>query len=206
MRYLLAAFLLVAFVSLNAEGKNEGIPLLKLEKKISKTDKPDKRIKIAKDYRDVKVEITGKEHAIIKTNKGDIEVMFYPDSAPQTVNYFLKLAKLGFYDGLTFHRYVEGFVIQGGDPLGNGYGGTDARLPLEAKAHHVEGALGLARAQDPNSGSCQFYITLSPQHRLDGNYTVFGRVVKGMDVVKKLRKGDKIESIEVFIPKGKEEK
>ena len=100
---------------------------------------------------------------------------------------------------------MKGFVIQGGDPLGTGGGGTDARLPLEAKAHHIEGALGIARSQDPNSGSCQFYITLAPQHGLDGKYTVFGRVVNGMDVVKELRKGDVIETIKVFVPKKKKE-
>lgn len=206
MRYsvLLPLAFLILF-PLHLSGKENAIPLSKIERKIKPIDPPKKRISVAKEYKDVKVKLTGKEHAIIETNKGKIEVVFYPDSAPLTVHYFIKLAQLGFYDGLMFHRYVKGFVIQGGDPLGTGAGGTGAHIPLEAKAKHVKGALGLARAADPNSGSCQFYITLAPQHGLDGKYAVFGRVIKGMDVVDKLRKGDKILSIKVFVPKQESE-
>jgi len=204
MKYLtLLALGLLMFSSSSMNGEEKEIPLNKIERKIISTDSPEKRISVAKEYKDIRLKLSGKEHAIIETNKGNIEVVFYPDSAPLTVNYFIKLAQLGFYDGLTFHRYVKGFVIQGGDPLGTGYGGTDARLPLEAKAKHIEGALGLARSTDPNSGSCQFYITLAPQHGLDGKYTVFGKVIKGMDIVKKLRKGDKIKSVKVFVPEEK---
>jgi cyclophilin family peptidyl-prolyl cis-trans isomerase len=202
MRLFALATLAIFLIAATEEGKKP-VPISKIPRLIKSTTTPDKRISIAKEYKDVPVKITGKEHAVIETNKGKIEVIFYPDSAPVTVRYFLKLAQLGFYDGLTFHRYVKNFVIQGGDPLGTGAGGTGRNLPLEAKAKHVEGALGIARAMDPNSGSCQFYITLSPQPGLDGKYTVFGRVIKGMDVVKRLRKGDKIRKITVFVPKEK---
>lgn len=138
--------------------------------------------------------------ALIKTNKGEILCELYPQYAPITVQNFVKLSKIGFYDGLIFHRYVPDFVIQGGDPYGTGYGDAGYTIPLEVhkEAKHVEGAFGMARAQDPNSGSCQFYITLTATPHLDGNYTVFGKVIKGMDVVKKLRKGDVIEGIEII--------
>jgi cyclophilin family peptidyl-prolyl cis-trans isomerase len=171
-----------------------------IERVLNKTSSPEERVNIAKKYKDIKVELSKDIKAIIKTNKGEIVCQLYPEYAPKTVENFVKLAELGFYDGLIFHRYVENFVIQGGDPTGTGYGDAGYTIPLEVhkKAKHIEGALGMARAQDPNSGSCQFYITLKPTPHLDGNYTVFGRVIKGMDVVKKLRKGDIIEKIEII--------
>lgn len=175
---------------------------IKIEKILKKESKPEERIEIAKKYKDVRIDVKEGIKALIKTNKGEILCELYPQYAPKTVENFVRLSKLGFYDGLKFHRYVPNFVIQGGDPYGTGYGDAGYTIPLEAheKAKHVEGALGIARAQDPNSGSCQFYITLAPTPHLDGNYTVFGKVIKGMDVVKKLRKGDFIESIEIIEP------
>ncbi len=172
----------------------------KIERVLNKNSKPEERRKIAIEYKDVKLTLPKNIKAVIKTNKGEILCELYPEYAPITVNNFVKLAKLGFYDGLIFHRYVPNFVIQGGDPYGKGYGDAGYTIPLEThpKAKHVEGALGMARASDPNSGSCQFYITLTETPHLDGNYTVFGRVIKGMDVVKKLRKGDVIERIEII--------
>ncbi|MEO0239902.1 MAG: peptidylprolyl isomerase [candidate division WOR-3 bacterium] len=173
---------------------------LKIERILNKNSKPEERIEIAKKYKDVDIEIKEPLKILIKTNKGEILCELYPQYAPKTVKNFVKLSKLGFYDGLIFHRYVPDFVIQGGDPYGTGYGNAGYNIPLEIneKAKHVEGALGIARAQDPNSGSCQFYITLKETPHLDGNYTVFGKVIKGMDVVKKLRKGDIIEKIEIM--------
>ncbi|MEO0232621.1 MAG: peptidylprolyl isomerase [candidate division WOR-3 bacterium] len=173
---------------------------LKIERILNKNSKPEERIEIAKKYKDVDIEIKEPLKILIKTNKGEFLCELYPQYAPKTVKNFVKLSKLGFYDGLIFHRYVPDFVIQGGDPYGTGYGNAGYNIPLEIneKAKHVEGALGIARAQDPNSGSCQFYITLKETPHLDGNYTVFGKVIKGMDVVKKLRKGDIIEKIEIM--------
>jgi len=173
---------------------------LKIERILNKNSKPEERIEIAKKYKDFEIEFKGTVKALIKTNKGEILCELFPEYAPKTVSNFVKLSKLGFYDGLTFHRYVPNFVIQGGDPYGTGFGDAGYNIPLEVNENtkHIEGALGIARAQDPNSGSCQFYITLRETPHLDGKYTVFGKVIKGMDVVKKLRKGDIIKKIEII--------
>lgn len=172
---------------------------LKIERIITPETKPEERIAIAKEYKDLSVELKGDEIAVIKTNKGEFKVELYVKDAPKTVENFVKLSLLGFYDGLTFHRYVENFVIQGGDPTGTGFYGCGYNIPLEiSDKKHVKGALGIARAKDPNSGSSQFYITLRPTPHLDGKYTVFGRVIEGMNVVMELRKGDKIKRIEIL--------
>jgi len=134
----------------------------------------------------------------LDTDKGVIQLRLYPDVAPQHVNSFVFLSSEGFYDGLTFHRVEPGFVIQGGDPRGNGTGGPGYNVPAEFNERpHKEGALAMARSQSPNSAGSQFYITLAPTPFLDRQYTVFGEVTSGMDVVKKIRKGDKINSITV---------
>ncbi len=125
---------------------------------------------------------------LIKTTMGDMTAELYDDKAPKTVSNFLNLVKDGFYDGKTFHRVIKGFVVQGGCPKGDGTGSTDKTIPLETdpSLKHENGALSMARSQDPNSASCQFYICDGPQHGLDGNYAVFGKVVEGKDVIKKL--------------------
>lgn len=148
--------------------------------------------------------------AIIETNKGTITVELYSDKAPITAGNFIDLVERGFYDGLKFHRYEPGFVIQGGDPRGNGTGGfvdpqtgRERRIKLEVSPdlkHGDAGALAMARSQDPNSASCQFYITLGPAAFLDMNYAVFGRVVSGLDAVKQLRAGDSMTSVKIAEP------
>lgn len=170
----------------------------KIEKLIKPTMKADERIQIALENKDKPVSITEKNVFLIETSKGKIKIKLLPKAAPLTAENFARLAMLGFYDGLIFHRYVEDFVIQGGDPTGTGRGNSGYTVPLEANAPHEEGSVGLARGPDENSGSCQFYITLSPQPSLDGKYTVFGKVIEGMDVVKKLRAGDTIKKIELI--------
>jgi cyclophilin family peptidyl-prolyl cis-trans isomerase len=141
--------------------------------------------------------------ATISTEKGDIVVRLDAGAAPQTVNNFVFLAREGFYDGLTFHRVEPGFVIQGGDPLGDGTGGPGYTVPAEIGLPHVEGAIAMARRSDAvnperaSSGS-QFYITLAPTPQLDGAYTVFGQVVEGMDVVQAIGVGDVIQSISII--------
>jgi peptidyl-prolyl cis-trans isomerase B (cyclophilin B) len=145
--------------------------------------------------------------AIIETNKGSITLELYEDKAPITAGNFIDLVEQGFYDGLKFHRYEPGFVIQGGDPRGNGTGGfldpqtgRERRIKLEVSPelkHGDAGAVAMARSQDPNSASCQFYITLGPAAFLDMNYAVFGRVVEGMDVVNKIRAGDEMTSVKM---------
>lgn len=135
---------------------------------------------------------------IIETAHGTIEAELYPEDAPKTVARITELANKKFYDGLTFHRVIPGFVAQGGDPVGNGTGGSGQKLKAEFnKRKHVEGTLAMARAADPDSADSQFYICLGAHPHLDDKYTVFGQVTKGMDAVKKLKVGDKMTKVEV---------
>lgn len=130
---------------------------------------------------------------LIQTHLGLIKFKFYPQDAPKTVRRVAELIQQGFYDGLTFHRVVPGFVIQGGDPVGNGTGGSGQKLEAEFNTrHHVEGTVAMARAQDPDSADSQFYISLGTLPHLDQQYTVFGQVVEGMDIVKKIKQGDRM--------------
>lgn len=140
--------------------------------------------------------------AVIKTSKGEIVCELYPKVAPLSVTNFIQLAKGNYYNGLTFHRVVPDFVIQGGDPTGTGTGGPGYTIPAEIKMTHKEGALAWARTGDEvnpqrRSSGSQFYITLKATPFLDGAYTVFGQTIKGMDVVKKIQQGDVIERIDV---------
>lgn len=137
------------------------------------------------------------KYVTIETDKGTIKAELYTEKAPITTKNFIDLANSGFYNGLTFHRVVADFVIQGGDPKGDGTGGSGKNIPLEINKDltHVEGALGMARSQDPNSASSQFYITLAPVHDLDGSYAVFGKVISGMEAVKKIQVGDKMNKV-----------
>lgn len=122
---------------------------------------------------------------------GTVEIELFADAAPETVNSFVFLARDGFYDGLIFHRVIEGFVAQGGDPLGTGTGGPGYTVPRELSDHkHVEGALAMARSADPDSAGSQFYICLAETPFLDGEYAVFGMVRSGMEVVHAIPKGE----------------
>ena len=133
----------------------------------------------------------GKYTAVIDiADYGAITLELDGDSAPLTVANFVKLAKDGFYDGLTFHRIMDGFMMQGGDPNGNGTGGSDETIPGEFSANgcdnpisHTRGTISMARASDPNSASSQFFICQADSTFLDGNYAAFGHVTEGMDVV-----------------------
>ena len=140
-----------------------------------------------------------KESAVITMEKGgEIKFDFFPEDAPKTVENFVTLTKKGFYDGLTFHRVEPGFVVQGGDPQGNGMGGPGYKIKAEFnKQKHVRGAVAMARSNDPDSAGSQFYIVLAPANFLDGKYTVFGIVTSGMDVVDKVRVGDKMKSVKI---------
>src|SRR5262249_38642398 len=129
--------------------------------------------------------------ATITTEKGEIKIQLDPKAAPVTVNSFVFLAQDHFYDGVTFHRVIPGFVAQGGDPTGDGTAGPGYTIPFERNdLKHDKGVIAMARAQDPNSAGSQFYITLAPQPALDGQYVVFGRVISGMDVVEKITPRD----------------
>lgn len=135
----------------------------------------------------------------IETDKGTIKFELYEDKAPITTKNFIELAQSGFYDGLTFHRVEPGFVVQGGDPKGDGTGGSEKTIPLEIhqELKHVKGAVAMARTNDPNSATSQFYITLSDVHQLDGNYAVFGKVTEGMEVAESIRVGDKMNKVTI---------
>ncbi len=139
-----------------------------------------------------------KLQARIHTQKGDIVFSFYPHEARQHSAAFIKLAREGFYDGLTFHRVEPGFVIQGGCPQGTGTGGPGYNLDAEFSAlPHVKGTVAMARAQNPNSAGSQFYICLGDARFLDKQYTVFGQVLSGQDVVEKIRVGDVMEKVTI---------
>ncbi|SRR5258708_427897 len=135
------------------------------------------------------------EHAIIKTDQGELTIAFWPDVAPKTVENFKKLAKSNFYDGTAFHRIVKGFMIQGGDPLtkddkaegrwGTGDPGYKVKAEFNKKPH-VRGVISMARSAHPDSAGSQFFICLADAKFLDGQYTAFGEVIKGDEVLGKL--------------------
>lgn len=134
---------------------------------------------------------------LLKTNKGDIKLELNPAEAPMTVNNFIVLARDGYYDGLTFHRVVEGFVIQGGDPTGTGRGGPGYRFQDEpVKRRYRAGTVAMANA-GPNTNGSQFFICLEDQPSLPPQYTIFGDTISGMDVVRKITVGDVMESVTV---------
>ena len=140
-----------------------------------------------------------KQTGVIALEKGgEIRVEFYPEDAPKTVENFVTLAKKGFYNGLNFHRVVPDFVVQGGCPKGNGTGGPGYMIKAEFnKQKHVRGTLAMARSQSPDSAGSQFYICYGATPHLDGQYTVFGKVVSGMEHVDRIKQGDKMTSVTI---------
>jgi peptidyl-prolyl cis-trans isomerase B (cyclophilin B) len=135
----------------------------------------------------------------MKTSRGTIQLELYPEHAPRTVNNFVFLAQEGFYDGVTFHRVIDNFMIQGGDPTGTGRGGPGYRFEDELDDNplsHKAGVISMANA-GPNTNGSQFFITHSPQPHLDGKHTVFGQVVEGKDVVDSIQQGDTILAVNV---------
>ena len=179
VRYLLAALISVAFGGIVAFAQENKLPF-----------------KLPVDARILP------KTALIETSKGPVEIEFYREDAPVTVRNFEYLAKKSFYNGLTFHRYREGFVIQGGDPKGTGEGGPGYLLPPELSdtLRHERGTVGMARlpnAVNSNrySNGSQFYIVFQRSPHLDGLYTVFAHVINGLDNAENLRPGDKILGI-----------
>lgn len=149
---------------------------------------PEMKIDRSKDY-----------NVTMETNKGTIEIELFANDAPKTVNNFVFLIREGFYDGVSFHRVIPNFVIQGGDPTGTGSGGPGYRFEDEFKGNphkHETGYLSMANAGPGTNGS-QFFITHSPQPHLNGRHTVFGRVTSGMDVVNAIKQGDKMKKVTV---------
>jgi len=128
--------------------------------------------------------------ATIETEKGSLGLELFASDVSMTVNNFVFLAREGFYDGTTFHRVIPDFMAQGGDSTGTGTGNPGYFFPDEFTAHkHVTGTLSMANS-GPDTNGCQFFITYTPQHHLDGKHTVFGQLIEGMDVLEKLEKGD----------------
>lgn len=147
---------------------------------------PEMQIDLSKTYR-----------VTIKTNRGDIELELYPEHAPKTVNNFVYLAGEGFYDGITFHRVIDNFMIQGGDPTGTGSGGPGYRFEDEVTGNpltHERCVISMANSGPGTNGS-QFFITHAPQSHLDGKHTVFGAVVEGHDVVDAVQQDDVMEQV-----------
>lgn len=131
-------------------------------------------------------------------NYGEVTIEIYEDVAPKTVANFVKLVESGFYNGLTFHRIIDGFMVQGGDPNGNGTGDSGETIEGEFSSNgfkndlkHEDGVISMARAKDPNSASCQFFIMVASSPHLDGNYAAFGKVIKGLEHIHKMAKDAK---------------
>lgn len=146
-----------------------------------------------------KANIPDGRHVRMELDEGVVIIELYPDVAPNTVANFKLLVAKGFYDGLTFHRVIPGFMAQGGDPDGNGMGGPGYSIKAEFNnKKHLRGTVAMARTMDPDSAGSQFYICFAPQPHLDGQYTVFGQVVEGMDVVDQIRPGTVMRKLSVL--------
>jgi cyclophilin family peptidyl-prolyl cis-trans isomerase len=140
-----------------------------------------------------------KQTAVITLANGkQIRIEFFPEDAPKTVENFVTLARKKFYDGLSFHRVVPDFVVQGGCPKGDGTGGPGYQIKAEFNTQkHVRGSVAMARSQHPDSAGSQFYITYGATPHLDNNYTVFGKVVSGMEEVDRIKQGDRMTSVAI---------
>jgi peptidyl-prolyl cis-trans isomerase B (cyclophilin B) len=142
------------------------------------------------NFMEMPPEELAKYQVVLSTNRGDMIAEFWPETAPDHVRNYLDLCSTGFYDGLTFHRVIPGFMIQGGDPTGTGSGDGPRKLKAEfskdPKYKHVRGVLSMARSQSPDSASCQFFVMHATSPHLDGQYSAFGRVYEGLDVVDRI--------------------
>ena len=188
--FLLVLAVLVMGVSACGSSKSDTTS----ETKATQAPKATETAEVTKEPESKTTDTKGKHHAKIKVkNYGTIEVELDGATAPITVANFIKLVNEKFYDGLTFHRIISGFMIQGGDPLGNGTGGSDETIKGEFSSNGVEnnishkrGVISMARSSDPDSASSQFFIMHQDSTYLDGEYAAFGKVTKGMSVVDKI--------------------
>jgi len=132
---------------------------------------------------------------ILETTQGTATIALRPDLAPQHVARIKELAREGFYDGIVFHRVIDGFMAQTGDPTGTGMGGSGKKLKAEfSREPHVRGTASMARSQDPNSGDSQFFLCFGDARFLDGQYTVWGQVVEGMENIDKIKRGEPVQN------------
>ena len=168
-------FFLILFTTLSCDGNNRG----------------------AIEAIDEKIPL---EFALLSTSKGEIKMKFFPLKAPRTVHRIKELIGKGFYNGIQFHRVIPNFVIQAGDPTGTGVGGSGNKIKAEFNDElHVKGTVAMARqGHDENSADSQFYIALSTLPHLDNKYTIFGKVINGIDVLTKIKKGDQIISFKMI--------
>ncbi|MCS6830227.1 MAG: peptidylprolyl isomerase [Armatimonadota bacterium] len=187
--YMIAPVVLLAVFFVGCAKKEDAGATLPTQKEQTVTAEPAPSAPPGKVAYAV-VDVEGRGKFVIELNL---------EKAPRTAGNFIKLAKEGFYNGLTFHRVVPDFVVQGGDPNGNGTGGPGYTIPFEDTGlKHEDGAVAMARrGDDKNSAGSQFYICLGPQHRLDGDYAVFGKVVHGMDVVRKIQQYDIMKEVTI---------
>ena len=149
---------------------------------------------------EMRIDSQKRYQAMIETERGAIELELYPEYAPKTVNNFVFLAREGFYDGVSFHRVIDDFMIQGGDPTGTGRGGPGYRFEDEVDGNplkHETGSISMANA-GPNTNGSQFFITHSPQPHLDDKHTVFGKVTRGQEVVDGVKQGDTMIKVEIM--------
>ena len=149
---------------------------------------------------EMRIDSQKRYQAMIETERGAIELELYPEYAPKTVNNFVFLAREGFYDGVSFHRVIDDFMIQGGDPTGTGRGGPGYRFEDEVDGNplkHETGSISMANA-GPNTNGSQLFITHSPQPHLDGKHTVFGKVTRGQEVVDGVKQGDTMIKVEIM--------
>lgn len=202
---LLVSLLTVALVGAVGCSKSQEMSAKSEGLKMAKTEEPAAK-SVATDVAARRPDPNAVVAMIDMAKGGEIVIEFYPEDAPKTVDNFITLANKGFYNGLTFHRVVPGFVVQGGDPAGNGTGDAGYNIPAEFnKQKHLTGTVAMARSSDPNSASCQFYICLAPQPGLDGKYTVFGQTIQGMDIVKGIKIGDVMKTVRI-LPKSEYKK
>ena len=168
-----------------------------IEKEITAMQTAEKGL----DFMSMPVEDLSSYRVFLQTNRGNMEIEFWPDVAPLHVRNFLDLCYTGFYDGKTFHRVIPGFMIQGGDPRGDGTGNGPRMLKAEFNnKKHVAGVLSMARSNDPNSASCQFFIMHAAYPSLDGQYSAFGKLVSGQEVVDKIATARKNTADKPFEP------
>jgi cyclophilin family peptidyl-prolyl cis-trans isomerase len=181
--------LILAVVILMGCGNNEQKTETKTKKDENKTEttQTEERKDTLKEKNEKK---SDSDLVLMETSMGDIKIKLYMDKAPITAGNFKELIEQGFYDGIIFHRVIDGFMIQGGDPTGTGTGGSPNTIPDElgeGLKHNKKGILSMANS-GPNTGSSQFFITLVPTPHLDGKHAIFGEVIEGMDVVEKIGK------------------
>lgn len=149
---------------------------------------------------EIKIDTSKIYKVAINTNKGQMTLALYPEHAPKTVNNFVFLAREGYYDGVSFHRVISNFMVQGGDPTGSGMGGPGYQFEDEFEGNslrHVDHVISMANAGPGTNGS-QFFITHGSQPHLDGRHTVFGKLTSGNDVLSSIRQGDIMESVVIY--------